>query len=389
MVSIHLRSDHCYLRTERRPRIKGVRCTQNNLLNSAKLCRGSVIPFDPASIGLEITAMEADMAAPGFWDDRKRATDISQQVERRRSSLQRFQRLSEELDDIDILHQMALEASDDAELSALEPRLKELKRVIREYRIELTFSGEYDAGDCYLSINAGAGGTDSQDWAEMLLRMYGRYCERKGWNAALLEVSPGDTAGIRSAMFEVKGTYAYGNLKGEQGVHRLVRISPFDSAHRRHTSFAAVSIIPVVEEATLDIDPKDLRIDTYRASGAGGQHVNVTDSAVRITHLPTGIAVSCQNERSQHQNKDTAMRILSARLNEILRQQQAQRLEEIQGELKSNEWGSQIRSYVLHPYQMVKDHRTNHETGNVDAVLDGDITRFVEAFLEHSSNPSD
>lgn len=348
-----------------------------------------MIPFDPASIGLEITAMEADMAAPGFWDDRKRGTDISQQVERRRSSLQRFQRLSEELDDIDVLHQMALEASDDAELSALEPRLKELKRVIREYRIELTFSGEYDAGDCYLSINAGAGGTDSQDWAEMLLRMYGRYCERKGWNAALLEVSPGDTAGIRSAMFEVKGTYAYGNLKGEQGVHRLVRISPFDSAHRRHTSFAAVSIIPVVEEATLDIDPKDLRIDTYRASGAGGQHVNVTDSAVRITHLPTGIAVSCQNERSQHQNKDTAMRILSARLKEILRQQQAQRLEEIQGELKNNEWGSQIRSYVLHPYQMVKDHRTNHETGNIDAVLDGDITRFVEAFLEHSSNPSD
>lgn len=348
-----------------------------------------MIPFDPASIGLEITAMEAKMAAPGFWDDRKRATDISQQVERRRSSLQRFQRLSEELDDIDVLHQMALEANDDAELSALEPRLKELKRVIREYRIELTFSGEYDAGDCYLSINAGAGGTDSQDWAEMLLRMYGRYCERKGWNAALLEVSPGDTAGIRSAMFEVKGTYAYGNLKGEQGVHRLVRISPFDSAHRRHTSFAAVSIIPVVEEATLDIDPKDLRIDTYRASGAGGQHVNVTDSAVRITHLPTGIAVSCQNERSQHQNKDTAMRILSARLNEILRQQQAQSLKEIQGELKNNEWGSQIRSYVLHPYQMVKDHRTNHETGNIDAVLDGDITRFVEAFLEHSSNPSD
>lgn len=348
-----------------------------------------MIPFDPASIGSDITAMEADMAAPGFWDDRKRAADISQQVERKRSSLQRFQRLNEELGDIDVLHQMALEASDDAELSALEPRLKELERLIRKYRIELTFSGEYDAGDCYLSINAGAGGTDSQDWAEMLLRMYGRYCERRGWKTTLLEASPGDTAGIRSAMFEIKGTYAYGNLKGEQGVHRLVRLSPFDSAHRRHTSFAAVSIIPVVEEATLDIDPKDLRIDTYRASGAGGQHVNVTDSAVRITHLPTGIAVSCQNERSQHQNKDTAMRILSARLTEILRQQQAQQLEEIQGELKDNEWGSQIRSYVLHPYQMVKDHRTNHETGNVEAVLDGDLTGFVEAFLEQSSNPSD
>ena len=222
----------------------------------------------------------------------------------------------------------------------------------------------------------------------MLLRMYGRFCERKGWKTSLLEVSQGDTAGIRSAMLEIKGTYSYGNLKGEQGVHRLVRLSPFDSAHRRHTSFTAVSIIPVVEETTFDIDPKDLRIDTYRASGAGGQHVNVTDSAVRVTHLPTGIAVSCQNERSQHQNKDTAMRVLSARLNEILHQQQAQQLEEIQGELKDNEWGSQIRSYVLHPYQMVKDHRTNHETGNIDAVLDGELSGFIEAFLEQSSNPS-
>ncbi|MFC2079263.1 peptide chain release factor 2 [Candidatus Bipolaricaulota bacterium] len=344
--------------------------------------------LDPASIESEVLTMEAEMATPGFWDDRKRAANTSQQVERKRSSLQRLQRLNEELDDVEILHQMALEAGDDAELSALEPRIRELERLIREYRIELTFSGEYDAGDCYLSINAGAGGTDSQDWAEMLLRMFGRFCERKGWKATLLEASPGDTAGIRSAMLEVKGTYAYGNLKGEQGVHRLVRLSPFDSAHRRHTSFTAVSIIPVVEETTFNIDPKDLRIDTYRASGAGGQHVNVTDSAVRITHLPTGIAVSCQNERSQHQNKDTAMRVLSARLNEILHQQQAQQLEEIQGELKDNEWGSQIRSYVLHPYQMVKDHRTNHETGNVDAVLDGDITGFVEAFLEQTTNPS-
>jgi len=361
---------------------------QNNLLNSVRHYRGLVIPFDPASIESAISDMETKMVAPGFWDDRKQAADTSQQVERKRSTLQRFQRLSEELDDIDVLHQMALEANDDTELSALDPRLKKLERQIREYRIEQTFSGEYDAGDCYLSINAGAGGTDSQDWAEMLLRMFGRYCERKGWKASLLEVSPGDTAGIRSATLEVKGAYSYGNLKGEQGVHRLVRLSPFDSAHRRHTSFAAVSIIPVVEETTFDIDPKDLRIDTYRASGAGGQHVNVTDSAVRITHLPTGIAVSCQNERSQHQNKDTAMRVLSARLNEILHQQQAQQLEEIQGVLKDNEWGSQIRSYVLHPYQMVKDHRTNHETGNIDAVLDGDLTGFVEAFLEQSSNPS-
>jgi len=294
-----------------------------------------------------------------------------------------------ELEEIELLEQMASEVDDAAELTGLEPRVNALERLVRAVTIELTFSGEYDAGDCYLSINAGAGGTDSQDWAEMILRMYGRFCERKGWKASLLESSPGDTAGIRSATLEVRGNYAYGNLRGEQGVHRLVRLSPFDSAHRRHTSFAAVSVIPVVEETAFTIDPKDLRIDTYRASGAGGQHVNVTDSAVRITHLPTGITVSCQNERSQHQNKESAMRVLSARLNDVLRQQQAQQLEEIQGELKDNEWGSQIRSYVLHPYQMVKDHRTEHETGNVDAVLDGDLSAFIEAYLEQAAQTRD
>lgn len=361
---------------------------RNSLLNYARHSQGLVIPFDLPSIESDIDVMEAEMSEPGFWDDRKRAADISQQVERKRSSLRRFQRLADELDDVEILHQMALEAGDEDELAAIEPRLKELERLVREYRVELTFSGDYDEGDCFLTINAGAGGTDSQDWAEMLLRMYVRFCERKGWKADLLEVSAGDTAGIRSAMLEIKGTYAYGNLRGEQGVHRLVRLSPFDSAHRRHTSFTAVSIIPVVEETTFDIDPKDLRIDTYRASGAGGQHVNVTDSAVRITHLPTGIAVSCQNERSQHQNKDAAMRVLTARLNEILHKQQAEQLEEIQGVLKDNEWGSQIRSYVLHPYQMVKDHRTSHETGNIDAVLDGELTGFIEAFLEQSASAS-
>ncbi|HDS29023.1 MAG TPA: peptide chain release factor 2, partial [Candidatus Acetothermia bacterium] len=221
----------------------------------------------------------------------------------------------------------------------------------------------------------------SQDWAEILLRMYGRFCERKRWKASLLDVGAGDTAGIRSATLEIKGGHAYGHLKAEQGVHRLVRLSPFDAAHRRHTSFAAVSVIPVVEEASFSVDPKDLRIDTYRASGAGGQHVNVTDSAVRITHLPTGIVVSCQNERSQHQNKDQALRVLTARLNDLLVKQQAEALEEIQGELREIEWGSQIRSYVLHPYRMVKDHRTDQETGNVDAVLDGDLDGFIEAYL--------
>jgi len=341
-----------------------------------------VIPFDATALQSEITEMEAEMAAQGFWDDRKHAAAVGRRLERVKAKLQRFRSLTEELDDIDVLHQMAVDVEDESELGALEPRIAALERLTRQMRAELTFSGEYDAEDCYLSVNAGAGGTDSQDWAEMLLRMFARFCERRGWKCTLLEASAGDTAGIRSATLEIKGAYAYGNLKGEQGVHRLVRLSPFDSAHRRHTSFAAVSVIPVVEEAAIEIDPKELRIDTYRASGAGGQHVNVTDSAVRITHLPTGIAVSCQNERSQHQNKETAMRILYARLNEVLRREQAEKLEEIQGELKENEWGSQIRSYVLHPYRMAKDHRTNHETGNVDAVLDGELDSFVEKYLE-------
>jgi len=325
------------------------------------------------------------MASPGFWEDRDRAKSLSQQVERARSKLTSYVDVATELEEIELLHRMAVEAEDGAELDDLEGRLTALGARVQQLRIELAFSGEHDIGNCYLSINAGAGGTDSQDWAEILLRMYGRFCERMGFKADLLEVSPAEAAGIRSATLEVNGRYAYGNLRGEKGVHRLVRLSPFDSAHRRHTSFAAVAVVPEVEEAVLQIDPKELRIDTYRSSGAGGQHVNVTDSAVRITHIPTGVVVSCQNERSQHQNKENAMRVLRARLTELLRQQQAEKLEELQGELKEIEWGSQIRSYVLHPYRMVKDHRTAHEAGNVDAVLDGDLTDFIEAYLEQSA----
>jgi len=341
--------------------------------------------FDPEELRAEIDRLEAEMATPGFWDDRERGKDVSQKLERARSKLKTYLDVTTEFEEIELLHRMAVEAEDAAELAELDERLDALGAYLRQLRIELAFSGEYDEGSCYLSINAGAGGTDSQDWAEMLLRMYGRFCERAGFKAAMLEVSPAEVAGIRSATLEVAGRYAYGNLRGEKGVHRLVRLSPFDSAHRRHTSFAAVSVVPEVEEAVLEIDPKDLRIDTYRSSGAGGQHVNVTDSAVRITHMPTGIVVSCQNERSQHQNKENAMRVLRARLNELLRQQQAEKLEELQGELKEIEWGSQIRSYVLHPYQMVKDHRTEYETGNVDGVLDGDLGDFIEAYLEQSA----
>ncbi|MDD4903445.1 MAG: peptide chain release factor 2 [Candidatus Bipolaricaulis sp.] len=338
--------------------------------------------LDCPAIEREIAELEARMSEPGFWEKRETSAEAARTLEQLRGLLGRYRGAEKEFDEIDVLHSMALEAGDDAELLSLGRRVAALDATLRRFKIELTFSGEHDVSDCYLSINAGAGGTDSQDWAEMLLRMYGRFCERMGFSATLLEVSPGDTAGIRSATLEVKGKYAYGNLKGEAGVHRLVRLSPFDAAHRRHTSFAAVSAIPEIEEVALDIDPKDLRIDTYRSSGAGGQHVNVTDSAVRITHLPTGIVASCQNERSQHQNKETAMRILTSHLVERLAKERADKLEELQGERKENEWGSQIRSYVLHPYRLAKDHRTLVETGNVDDVLDGDLLPFVEAYLQ-------
>ena len=340
-----------------------------------------MIIFDRERLIEEIAALGEEVASPGFWGDSSRAAGISRRLERDRSLLSKVDRLTTELEEIELLYRMAIDAGDEEELASLRLRGETLERELRRLSVELTFSGEHDPSDCYLSINAGAGGADSQDWAEILLRMYGRFCERMGFKTKLIEVSPGEVAGIRSATLEVKGPYAYGNLKSEKGVHRLVRLSPFDSAHRRHTSFAAVGVVPVTEEEELRIDPKDLRIDTYRSSGAGGQHVNVTDSAVRITHLPTGIVVSCQNERSQHQNKETAMRVLRSRLGELLRQKEAKKLEELQGELKDIEWGSQIRSYVLHPYRMVKDHRTGVETGNVDAVLDGDLEEFIEAFL--------
>lgn len=326
------------------------------------------------------------MSAPDFWEERERALTLSRCLERERSKLERYRSLNEAVEDVEVLYPMAVEAGDEKELKRIERRFSDLEKDVRAFQIELSFSGPHDLADCYLSINAGAGGTDSQDWAAMLLRMYGRWCERSTFKATLIDVNPAEAAGIRSATLEITGDYAYGRLKGEKGVHRLVRISPFDAAHRRHTSFAAVNIIPVVEEQELEIDPKDLRIDTYRSSGAGGQHVNVTDSAVRITHRPTGIVVSCQNERSQHQNKETAMKVLYSRLADLLRQQRAEKLEELQGQLKEIEWGSQIRSYVLHPYQMVKDHRTGVETGNVEGVLDGDIGAFLEAYVEKGGN---
>jgi len=260
--------------------------------------------------------------------------------------------------------------------------IKSLLKEINISRVKMVLSEEYDANDAILSIHPGAGGTESQDWAQMLLRMYTRWMELKNYKHQIVDLQPGDEAGIKSATIMVKGDYVYGYLKSESGVHRLVRISPFDANHRRHTSFASVFVFPDIEnEIELDIDEKDLRIDTYRSSGAGGQHVNVTDSAVRITHIPSNIVVQCQNERSQHRNKATAMKILKSRLYKKQLEEQEMEMEKMHGEKKDIAWGSQIRSYVLHPYRMIKDHRTSMEVGNADKVLDGDLDPFIEAFL--------
>jgi len=287
--------------------------------------------------------------------------------------------------------------ADARELAALEdPALEEdltreaesLSGEIDRRETEAMLSGEYDRGSAILAIHAGAGGTDSQDWASMLLRMYLRWAEQSGFTAELLDSSPGEEAGLKSATVAVDGEYAYGFLQAEHGVHRLVRLSPFDSAHRRHTSFALVEVLPQVDQSDeITINPADLRIDTYRSAGAGGQNVQKNETAIRITHLPTGLVVTCQNERSQTQNRENAMRVLRARLGEMLRQQQEQELAKLKGEHVKAEWGSQIRSYVLHPYQMVKDHRTGFEMGNTAAVLDGDLDGFIEAYLRSAERP--
>ncbi|HET57983.1 MAG TPA: peptide chain release factor 2, partial [Deltaproteobacteria bacterium] len=284
------------------------------------------------------------------------------------------------------LVEMAREESETNIFRDIERELQSLEQRVREKEITMMMSGEEDAGNAIMTIHAGAGGTEAQDWAEMLLRMYLRWAEKRGFTSAIVDLQPGDEAGLKSATLTLEGPYAYGYASAEVGIHRLVRISPFDTGKRRHTSFASVFIYPEVEDdVDVVIDENDLKIDTYRSSGAGGQHVNKTDSAVRITHLPTGIVVQCQNERSQHKNKSTAMKILRSRIYEARRLEQLEKSDEVNKTKKDIAWGSQIRSYVLHPYQMVKDHRTNRETGNIERVLDGDIDEFIEAYLVQES----
>ncbi|HNR24994.1 MAG TPA: peptide chain release factor 2 [Candidatus Bipolaricaulis anaerobius] len=330
----------------------------------------------------KVKAIEEEMARPGFWEDRATAQGKVRELEAAKDRLGGYDHLTAALDEVEVLFEVAEEEGDAGAQAEAEEALAKLAEEMERVRIQLLLSGPYDGNDCFLALNAGAGGTDAQDWTEMLLRMYTRFCERAGFAVRLVDETPGEEAGLKSATLEVKGRRAYGLLKGESGVHRLVRISPFDSQARRHTSFASVTATPVVPEDDLVISEDDLRIDSFRAGGPGGQHMQKNETAVRITHLPTGIVVGCQNERSQLQNKLTALRILRARLRALMEQEHARKIEELRGELADIEWGHQIRSYVLQPYQLVKDHRTGVEVGNVQAVLDGDLWPFIWASLE-------
>jgi peptide chain release factor 2 len=340
--------------------------------------------FDPDRLTASVAALEQQMGAPGFWEDQERAAQVAAEHARVSRRLQTYRELERDVDDLGPLAELAEE---DAELAGeLEEQVGEVERRLAELEEQRLFAGPYDAGDALVTINAGSGGTDAQDWAEMVLRMEMRWAEKRGFQVELLEVSPGEEAGIKSATFLVKGENAYGLYASEKGVHRLVRLSPFDAAHRRHTSFAGVEVSPVVDEiADVEIEEDDLQIDTYRASGAGGQHVNKTDSAVRITHRPTGIVVQCQNERSQSSNKAEAMTMLRSKLLELEERRRREEIAREKGEAQDVNFGSQIRSYVLHPYTMVKDHRTDHEVGDANRVLDGDLDGFVRAYLLKSA----
>ena len=343
--------------------------------------------FDIAAKQDRLQELEAAMLEAGFWDDQELAQKTTREISELKRTIKRWQSVRDLYDDVQVLAELVDEAEDEgegAELQAeLDTSLASLEKAVDQLELESLLSGEYDASNAIVAIHPGAGGTEAQDWAAMLWRMYTRWAEDQGYSVEILDYQPGEEAGIKDVTLLIKGLYAYGYLKAEKGVHSLVRISPFDASGRRHTSFSSVEVLPEIEDdLTMEISPDDLRIDTYRSSGAGGQHVNKTESAVRITHLPTGIVVQCQSERSQHANRESAMKILRAKLMERQLAEQRAKLESIKGEQQEIAWGSQIRSYVFCPYTMVKDHRTNVEVGNVDAVMDGYLDPFIEAFLK-------
>ena len=337
--------------------------------------------FDVEALRRSSERLSGEMSRPGFWDDQEEAREVTAGFSRVQGRLKLLEEMRARLDDTGEI--LELSEGDAGLLGEVEEELGRIERALEEQEVARLFSGEYDEGPAILTINSGAGGVDSQDWAEMLARMYRRWAERRGYALETIEYTEGEEAGIKSATYSISGEFAFGLLSAERGVHRLVRISPFDAGGRRHTSFASVAVAPVVGDAVeVEIDEKDLKVDTYRASGAGGQHVNKTDSAVRITHLPSGIVVQCQNERSQHQNREVAMRVLRARLFELEREKRQREIAAQSGEKADIEWGSQIRSYVLHPYKMVKDHRNGEQTADVDRVLDGDLDALIYAYLK-------
>ena len=321
------------------------------------------------------------MQEAGFWDDVQKAQEVTQEAKRVKDKIDKFKNLNERIDDVEVLKEL-MEENDEETAKEIISEVKALSKEIDTLKIETILSGEYDRNNAILTLHTGVGGSDANDWTEMLLRMYTRWCEKKGYSLETIDYLPGDEAGVKSVTLKVKGEFAYGYLKAEKGIHRLVRISPFNANGKRQTSFASVEVLPeLTSDQDIEINPVDLRIDTYRAGGAGGQHVNKTESAVRITHIPTGIVVQCQNERSQFSNRDPAMGMLKSKLIELKERAHKEKIEDLTGELKDMGWGSQIRSYVFHPYSMVKDHRTNVETSNVNGVMDGDIDNFIIAYL--------
>lgn len=331
----------------------------------------------------ELLELKEELNAPGFWDDLDRSRAVNQRISAIESKIGHYDSLIEMCEDIVTMMELADDETDQAMADEAGSELEKLHHQVELLALETLMRGDYDENNAILSLHAGAGGTEAQDWTQMLYRMYTRYCERAGFKVTLLDYLDGDEAGTKSVTFEVTGPNAYGYLRGEKGVHRLVRISPFDSNARRHTSFSSLDVAPIIEDdSKLVIDMEEVRVDTYRSTGAGGQHVNKTDSAVRLTHMPSGIVVSCQNERSQVQNKDKAMQMLRARLFELREREKEEQMADIKGEMKKIEWGSQIRSYVFQPYTMVKDHRTGFESGNIDDVMDGNLDGFITAYLK-------
>ena len=329
------------------------------------------------------------MSDPEFWNDPDSARDISQEATQLKDAVEGYKKLVTDIEDAKLMLEMAIEEEDTSMESELETIVKQLTEEVEHREVLLLLSGEYDKNNAILTFHAGAGGTEAQDWCSMLIRMYLRWAEKQGYSISLMDEQVGDEAGIKSATFLIKGENAFGYMKSEKGVHRLVRISPFDSAARRHTSFCAVDVMPEIDETVeINLDMKDVQVDTYRASGAGGQHINKTDSAVRMTHIPTGIVVQCQSERSQIQNREQCLKLLRAKLFELELEKQAELKEQLGGTYQAIEWGSQIRSYVFHPYNMVKDHRTSVENGNVQAVMDGNLDQFMEGFLKKEANLS-